>query len=75
MRGAIAYALAVRNTSTIQRQYIYTATSLLVIVTVLINGGFTQYIIDKLGIKYGDSVPSEATVGDTLVCVCVYSMI
>uniref|UniRef100_A0A914WIC5 Cation/H+ exchanger domain-containing protein n=1 Tax=Plectus sambesii TaxID=2011161 RepID=A0A914WIC5_9BILA len=53
LRGAIAFALAIRNTSTSQRQIIYTSTSVIVIVTVIINGGLTAWMIDLLRIRHG----------------------
>lgn len=55
----MAYALALRNLSSEQHKYIYTATSVIVAVTVLFNGGLTKFIIDKLRIRYGEQVQSE----------------
>lgn len=76
LRGAVAYALALRTLDSEQRQYIYTATSIIVTLTVLVNGlwreciacgkeqffagGVTKLIIDKLHIKYGEEIVSES---------------
>ena len=46
LRGAIAFALAIRNTQTEERQLIFTTTLCIVMVTVLICGGLTIYRID-----------------------------
>uniref|UniRef100_A0AC34QN89 Sodium/hydrogen exchanger n=1 Tax=Panagrolaimus sp. JU765 TaxID=591449 RepID=A0AC34QN89_9BILA len=56
LRGAVSFALASRNAATENRQIMLSTTSMAVIATVLINGGLTNWMIDKLGIKYGDSV-------------------
>ncbi|KAG7154551.1 Sodium/hydrogen exchanger 7-like [Homarus americanus] len=49
-RGAIAFALAIRNTSSDARKSILTTTSLIVIVTVILCGGFTTQVLSWLGI-------------------------
>ncbi|KRZ68858.1 Sodium/hydrogen exchanger 9, partial [Trichinella papuae] len=54
LRGAMAFALAIRNTSSPQMRIIYSTTSLIVIFTVLFNGGLTVQIIEWLKIKCGD---------------------
>ena len=51
LRGAIAFALAIRNTETEVRQLIFTCTLVIVLVTVLINGGFTTLMLQLLKIK------------------------
>uniref|UniRef100_A0A7E4VE29 Sodium/hydrogen exchanger n=1 Tax=Panagrellus redivivus TaxID=6233 RepID=A0A7E4VE29_PANRE len=55
LRGAVPFALAARNTSTDNRQIMLSTTSIVVIVTVLLNGGLTAWMIDYLGIKHGDA--------------------
>ncbi|KAE9551391.1 hypothetical protein FO519_005399 [Halicephalobus sp. NKZ332] len=56
LRGAVSFALASRNSSTENRQVMLSTTSMAVIVTVLVNGGLANWMIDHLGIKYGDNV-------------------
>ncbi|VDK23641.1 unnamed protein product [Anisakis simplex] len=51
LRGAMAFALAYRNTSTVNRQIMASSTSMIVILTVFINGGFSTYMVDRLNIK------------------------
>ncbi|VDO41116.1 unnamed protein product [Onchocerca flexuosa] len=51
LRGAMAFALAYRNTSTDNRQIMATTTSIVVIVTVLFNGGLTSWFTEYLGIR------------------------
>lgn len=53
LRGAIAFALAIRNTVTESRQMILSATLLIVIVTVIINGGSTMSVLGWLGVPTG----------------------
>ncbi|XP_066965843.1 sodium/hydrogen exchanger 6 isoform X4 [Macrobrachium rosenbergii] len=50
LRGAIAFALAIRNTSSDSRKAILTTTSLIVIVTVILCGGLTTQVLSWLGI-------------------------
>ncbi|XP_050717131.1 sodium/hydrogen exchanger 7-like isoform X3 [Eriocheir sinensis] len=50
LRGAIAFALAIRNTSSDARKSILTTTSLIVIVTVVLCGGLTTQVLSWLGI-------------------------
>ena len=51
LRGAIAFALAIRNTETEIRQLIFTTTLMIVIVTVFINGGLSTLALQVLKIK------------------------
>merc|ERR1719445_2489343 len=53
LRGAIAFALAIRNTITESRQMILSTTLLIVIVTVIINGGSANSVLKWLGIPTG----------------------
>ncbi|KAK3861528.1 hypothetical protein Pcinc_032517 [Petrolisthes cinctipes] len=50
LRGAMAFALAIRNTSSDARKSILTTTSLIVIVTVILCGGLTTQVLSWLGI-------------------------
>ncbi|CAB4067205.1 SLC9A6_7 [Lepeophtheirus salmonis] len=50
LRGAIAFALAIRNTLSESRQMILTTTLIIVIVTVIVNGGSTMSLVTWLGI-------------------------
>jgi len=51
LRGAMAFALAMRNTSTKARQTILSATLIIVIVTVIFCGGFTTLVLQWLKIR------------------------
>ncbi len=51
LRGAIAFALAIRNTQDEVRQLIFTTTLVIVMVTVLFNGGLTTLALQCLKIK------------------------
>jgi solute carrier family 9 (sodium/hydrogen exchanger), member 6/7 len=51
LRGAVAFALSIRNTSTNSRQLILTTTSTIVIVTVVFCGGLTRKMIEWLKIE------------------------
>ena len=46
----MAFALGSRNTSTDERQIIYTTTSVIVIATFVVNGGLTVSMVDRLQI-------------------------
>lgn len=51
LRGAMAFALAMRNTSTPARRLILTTTSIIVIFTVILCGGFTNNMLAILGFR------------------------
>lgn len=51
LRGAMAFALAIRNTSTAARRLILTTTSMIVIITVILGGGFTNNMLMMLGFR------------------------
>merc|ERR1719370_2803291 len=53
LRGAIAFALAIRNTITESRQMILSTTLIIVIFTVIINGGCSMTVLKYLGIPTG----------------------
>ena len=66
LRGAIAFALAIRNTITESRQMILSTTLLIVITTVIFNGGLVMYVMRWLGIPTGvieDTAEQEPIVG------------
>lgn len=50
LRGAMAFALAIRNTLTEQRHLMLTTTSVIAIVTVFICGGLATQLLAWLGI-------------------------
>ena len=51
LRGAVAFALAIRNTEGKVHQLMLTAVLIIAIVTVVFNGGFTTQALLKLGIR------------------------
>lgn len=51
LRGAIAFALAIRNTSTESRQLMVSATMMIVIITVILGGGLTTPMLGWLQIR------------------------
>lgn len=53
LRGAIAFALAIRNTDTEIRQLFYTTTLIIVFVTVVVCGGLTYFALILLRIRVG----------------------
>lgn len=50
LRGAMSFALAIRNTVSDARQTMLTTTSLIVIITVIVQGGASSYLLDLLKI-------------------------
>jgi sodium/hydrogen exchanger-like protein 6/7 len=57
LRGAIAFALAIRNTQSQARQLIFTTTLVIVMGTVLVCGGFTTLMLQFLRIKWDPFLP------------------
>lgn len=55
LRGAVAFALAARNTATENRQILCSTTVGIVLITVFFNGGLAAWMIDYLGIKHGSA--------------------
>ncbi|XP_076435447.1 sodium/hydrogen exchanger 6-like isoform X2 [Babylonia areolata] len=59
LRGAVAFALAIRNTKTTAHQYMASATMMIVLATVILCGGFTTPMLQWLQIRVG--VEEETT--------------
>jgi len=60
LRGAIAFALAIRNTLSASRQMILSTTLIIVVLTVIVNGGMTFSVLGWLGIPIGvEEDPNE----------------
>ncbi|XP_012278653.1 sodium/hydrogen exchanger 7 isoform X3 [Orussus abietinus] len=53
LRGAMSFALAIRNTVSVARQAMLTTTSLIVILTVIFQGGATTQMLSWLNIPVG----------------------
>jgi len=51
LRGAMAFALAIRNTATVQQRTIFSTTLIIVISTVMLSGGFTTQMLLWLKIR------------------------
>ncbi|KAF1479751.1 Sodium/hydrogen exchanger 7, partial [Eudyptula minor novaehollandiae] len=58
LRGAMAFALAIRDTATYSHQMMFSTTLLVVFFTVWIVGGGTTPMLSWLNIRVGDHVPS-----------------
>ncbi|XP_062575375.1 sodium/hydrogen exchanger 9-like [Saccostrea cucullata] len=61
LRGAIAFALAIRNTSTEARKLMVSATMIIVIITVILGGGLTTPMLGWLQIRVGVEDEKEMT--------------
>ncbi|XP_060682238.1 sodium/hydrogen exchanger 7 isoform X1 [Hemiscyllium ocellatum] len=64
LRGAMAFALAIRDTATYARQMMFTTTLLIVFFTVWVFGGGTTPTLSWLRIRVGDRVPSAEDLAD-----------
>ncbi|XP_063719766.1 sodium/hydrogen exchanger 9-like isoform X2 [Symsagittifera roscoffensis] len=64
LRGAIAFALAIRNTSTSARQSMLTTTLLIVIITVICCGSFATKVLELLHIRVGVKEDDSSSVAD-----------
>eukprot|EP01135_Chromosphaera_perkinsii_P003040 Nk52_evm22s233 gene=Nk52_evmTU22s233 len=60
LRGAIAFALAMENTTSEGKQIIMTAALVIVIVTMLVFGGTTASMMEVLGIETGCEYPEDS---------------
>ncbi|KFB39174.1 AGAP008718-PA-like protein [Anopheles sinensis] len=60
LRGAMSFALAIRNTVSDARQAMLTTTSLIVITTVIIQGGASNFLLNWLHIPVGVDDETEA---------------
>ncbi|XP_058818510.1 sodium/hydrogen exchanger 7 isoform X2 [Topomyia yanbarensis] len=60
LRGAMSFALAIRNTVSDARQAMLTTTSLIVIATVIIQGGASNFLLNWLKIPIGVDDETEA---------------
>lgn len=60
LRGAMSFALAIRNTVSEARQAMLTTTSLIVIITVVLQGGAASHMLTFLNIPVGQSDEAEA---------------
>ena len=52
LRGAMAFALSIRNTVSEVRQIFFTTTCLITIATVIFNGGMTVPVLRLLKVKF-----------------------
>ncbi|XP_068733044.1 sodium/hydrogen exchanger 6-like isoform X1 [Montipora capricornis] len=68
LRGAVAFALAMRNTGSVPRQMMLTSVLIVVLVTVIINGGATMSVLTLLKIRVGVD-PEEEDKKSTFVSV------
>ncbi|CAF4070554.1 unnamed protein product [Rotaria sp. Silwood2] len=64
LRGAFAFALAIRNVSTQARSLMYTTTSIIVILTVVFNGTLTAPVLKLLKIRTNVNEEIETSAND-----------
>ncbi|NWS56084.1 SL9A7 protein, partial [Chunga burmeisteri] len=65
LRGAMAFALAIRDTATYSHQMMFSTTLLIVFFTVWIVGGGTTPMLSWLNIRVGDHVPSAEEMSES----------
>ena len=65
LRGAVSFALAIRNTGSDQLKIIFSTTLIIVITTVILFGGLTTQMLEWLKIRYLVSLSLS-------LCVCIY---
>ncbi|CAM5078028.1 unnamed protein product [Eretmochelys imbricata] len=65
LRGAMAFALAIRDTATYSHQMMFSTTLLIVFFTVWIIGGGTTPMLSWLNIRVGDHAPSEEEINES----------
>ena len=73
LRGAMSFALAIRNTVSKERQTMLTCTSLIVINTVIFQGGAANYILNWLKIPTGGEDKSEQLTYQSIKTVRSYT--
>lgn len=61
LRGAIAFALAMRNTASEQRQMILSTTLIIVFTTVMVFGGGTMQLLQRMKIRVGVTDEDDET--------------
>ena len=61
LRGAVAFALAIRNTEGTVRQLMLSSVLIVAIITVVVNGGLTTTVLSKLGIRVNVDPNEEIT--------------
>lgn len=59
LRGAVAFALSIRNTSSLPRQLMLTTVLVIVLATVIVNGGLTMRALLYLDIRVGVDAEAE----------------
>ncbi|XP_026506126.1 sodium/hydrogen exchanger 7 [Terrapene carolina triunguis] len=65
LRGAMAFALAIRDTATYSHQMMFSTTLLIVFFTVWIIGGGTTPMLSWLNIRVGDHAPSVEEINES----------
>uniref|UniRef100_A0A6B2EC16 Putative conserved secreted protein n=1 Tax=Phlebotomus kandelakii TaxID=1109342 RepID=A0A6B2EC16_9DIPT len=60
LRGAMSFALAIRNTVSDARQAMLTTTSLIVIITVIVQGGASNFLLTWFKVPFGVEEETEA---------------
>lgn len=68
LRGAMTFALSIRDTATYARQMMFTTTLLVVFFTVWICGGGTTQMLSCQRIRYASPSPVESIPGSNWIC-------